>query len=154
MSTEITMEPTTTTSPHWAAALGRRVAERRAERLAAQRAENEAAGGRAQVPTAELARRFADVAAVVVQALDAFATAAAIRIDSEPVAVDTLDLRAGPDRLRMLRQDDAVEVEFRGLSRGETRSWDLSVEPFAPDAVGRAIAEQFITQLVAQEGAR
>jgi hypothetical protein len=151
---ETTMTTKTETNPPtaWAEAAGRRLAERRAERLAEQqRAEEAAATGRA-LSLAELAQRFADVAVVVVAALDAFATAAMIRIESDPVAVGSLHLSAGANRLRMVREDDRLTAEFRGRSRAETRSWDLALEPFAPDEVGREIAQQWITQLGAEEG--
>jgi len=151
--TEKTMtEKNTSPGLHWAAEVGRQVAERRAAHQAAAAAEHEASGQRAAVPAAELARRFAEVAVAVVEAVRLFADAAGIDVEHEPPTPGSIQLRAGDDQLTLIRQDDAVHVAVRARSHGDAYPIDLGDDDFDADAIARRIAEQFIKQLSVTHG--
>jgi hypothetical protein len=148
----MTTKTETPTAPHWAAELGRQVAERRAAHEAEAAAEAAARGQRAALPAAELARRFAEIAVRVVEACDAFGRAAAVDISSEPAVADLVQLRSGPDQLELRRQDDDLRATLRALSRGDQFLIALDGEPFDPEPAARRIAETFIAQLSLTHG--
>ncbi|MEX2221404.1 MAG: hypothetical protein WEG40_06370 [Candidatus Rokuibacteriota bacterium] len=153
--TETTMEknPTTTTAAqHWATEIGRRVAARRAARQAEAAAEVEATGQRAAVPVAVLAQRFADVAVRVVEAVDAFGTAAGVGIFSEPPAPGSIQLRSDDDRLTLLRQDEDLRVTVRSRSRGDEFTIALDDGDFDAEVAARQIVRVFIQQLSLSHG--
>jgi hypothetical protein len=156
------MSPTKTTAEleaktrptTWAAELGANTAARRAQREAEQRAEAEAAGARRAVPTELLRRRFAAVVEAVLEAVDAFAVAAEVRIDVEPASATQIELRAcdGEERLRLTLADEDLVVMIRGRSRSEERSIDVSVDAFTPAAVALAIDQDWIHRIALHEG--
>ncbi len=146
---------TTITEKHtesWAEQLGAKVAAHRVEREAARKAEAELTEGRDRLPVDFLAKRFAEVAVLVLEAVDHFGRAAEIPIDPDPVAAGSVRL-AGPgaDRVWLRRVDDQLVVEVRSLSRSEEWSVDMTVEEFSPPTIARRIAEQFCRQLAASE---
>jgi hypothetical protein len=145
-------ENTTTSAPHWAAAIGRQVAARRAAHQAEAAAEAEATGQRAIVPVAELVRRFAAVAVRVLEAVDAFGEAAGIEITSEPTGADLVLLQSGADRLELRREDETARVRLRALSRGNEFGVDLDGEAFDAEPPARRIAGEFIALLSITHG--
>jgi hypothetical protein len=145
-----TTTETTSSAPHWATELGRKVAERRAAHQAEAAAE--ATGQRAAVPAAELARRFAAIAVRVLEAVDAFGRAAGVEITSEPAVADLVQLRSGADRLELRRQDEDCRVTVRASSRGDEFSIALDGEAFDPEPAARRIGQQFLAQLAITHG--
>jgi hypothetical protein len=144
----------TKTETHWATEAGARVAADRTERLAVRQAEAETAEGRARLPADVLAQRFNETVGLVLEAVDRFASAAAVPIAADPVLPGSVRL-AGPeavDTLWMRRDDDTLVVTFQARSYGDEIPVDLSVEDFAAGAIARRIAEQFCRQLAASEG--
>jgi hypothetical protein len=134
----------------WAEELGRQCAERRAERQAQEAAEVAASGQRAALPAAELARRFAQIAVKVVEAVDAFGRAAAVEIHTEPGA--DLVLWCGADRLELHRDDETARVQLRAQSRGDAFGVALDDADFHPEPAARRIATAFLEQLAITHG--
>ena len=90
----------------------------------------------------------------VVELVDAFASAADIRIegDGDPSWSITLKGPAAVDTLWLRRDDATLIVTFRSRSRGDERPIDLDDEDFSHEAIAQEIAEQFTRQLEASEG--
>lgn len=146
----MTIPTKTTESPHWAATRGAEVAARRVAREAKQQASSNA---EAPAP-AIVAKRFAEVAMLVIDMIDHFATAAEIAVAAEPPSATSVRLSANAlgDVLWLQLQDDDLLVTFRGRSRSEEVHVDLSLEAFVADTTARRIAEQWIKQLEMSEG--
>ena len=127
---------------------------RRAERVAEREAEAEAEGARQQILRAELQRRFAEVGALVLSHVDAFAERAGIAIEAAPFAATEFELRAGAVLLRLRCEDDAMVVLSRGVSRSSEYPIDLT-DPFSPTDIARRVAQEWIDLLAAvEEGPR
>src|SRR2546422_3468124 len=149
------MTTTTKEKPitHWATEAGARVAARRAERQAEREAEAELTTIRDRLTVDVLAKRFSEVARLVIELVDAFASAAGIVLEADGVSSSSIQLKgpAALDTLLLRRDDASLIVTFRSRSRGDERPISLDVEDFSPEAIARTIAEQFIRQLTASE---
>jgi hypothetical protein len=141
----------------WASSLGGEFATRRATRLAAHAAEVDVDAERTSVPPAVLAQRFAAVAALVVEAVDAFATAAGILIEADPPNALAVQLKTAGTTLTLRREDDVLVATFAAPSRSDQMLIDLGpdAEEFSPEVGARRVAERWINQvMLAQEGPR
>ena len=138
----------------WATEAGARVAARRAEREAARKAEAELNEVRERLPVDVLAKRFTETATLVVEAVDLFGAAAGIPIEADGVSSSSIQLKgpAAVDWLWLRRDEAALVVEVRSLSRSEQWSVDLDAEDFVPATTARRIAEEFCRRLAASEG--
>jgi hypothetical protein len=154
----MTIMTTTTASdlhstPDWAIEAGEKLAARRAARRAAREAEADAEDGRRRVPAEELQQRFASTVALVLEALDTFATAAGLSIEAAPPSATQLELRVGDELLRLKRDDDALVVLVRNRSRSNEYPVDLG-DPFAPTDTARRIAQEWMQRLTTAEEGR
>ena len=150
---------TETNTTAWAEAAGRRAAERRAAQEAAREAEAASDEARRDVPVEILTQRFAEVAARVIELVDAYATAAGLRVIADSVHPPTIELRAPTgaldrrdDRLVLHREDDTVRVTVASHARSDETFVDLAAEAFEADPAAHRIAARWLAQLDLTQG--